>query len=194
MFASIGFGKTNTDQIIQKLIKKHKDELPKNPENLDINKTNNTNKSFSNEVRVSDLDDQVDVKFAKCCNPVPGDKIVGYITKGNGISVHVRNCPNITNLKTPERLIDVYWQNSSSDMFPVRIQITTKDGTGIIFEITKLISTENVSIEAMNVRSNENHEGIIDLTVSVPNTEKLNELIMKLKTIKMIESIYRVKS
>ena len=193
MFASIGFGKTNTDQIIQKLIKKHKDELPKKIEDLDINKEK-PKKSFSNEVRVSDLDDQVDVKFAKCCNPVPGDQIVGYITKGNGISVHVRTCPNITSLKSPERLIDVYWQNNSSDMFPVRIQITTKDKTGIIFEITKLISTENVSIEAMNVRSNENHEGIIDLTVSVPNTEKLNELIMKLKTIKMIESIYRVKS
>ena len=193
MFASIGFGKTNTDQIIQKLIKKHKDELPKKIEDLDINKVK-PKKSFSNEVRVSDLDDQVDVKFAKCCNPVPGDQIVGYITKGNGISVHVRTCPNITSLKSPERLIDVYWQNNSDDMFPVRIQITTKDKTGIIFEITKLISTENVSIEAMNVRSNENHEGIIDLTVSVPNTEKLNELIMKLKTIKMIESIYRVKS
>ena len=69
MFASIGFGKTNTDQIIQKLIKKHKDELPKKIEDLDINKVK-PKKSFSNEVRVSDLDDQVDVKFAKCCNPV----------------------------------------------------------------------------------------------------------------------------
>ncbi|MFR2716284.1 MAG: ACT domain-containing protein [Anaerococcus obesiensis] len=79
-------------------------------------------------------------------------------------------------------------------MFPVRYKLQQKIKLELFFEITKLISTENVSIEAMNVRSNENHEGLIDLTVSVPNTEKLNELIMKLKTIKMIESLYRVKS
>ncbi|MSS76877.1 bifunctional (p)ppGpp synthetase/guanosine-3',5'-bis(diphosphate) 3'-pyrophosphohydrolase [Anaerococcus sp. WCA-380-WT-2B] len=193
MYASIGFGRTNTEQVIQKLIKKHKDEIPKTESKIDIKRTS-SKKSFSNEVRVSDLDEEVEVKFAKCCNPVPGDKIVGFITKGNGISVHVRTCPNITNIKTPERLIDVYWQNKKDDEFPVKIQITTIDGTGIIFEITKLISTENVSIEAMNVRSNEKHEGIIDLTVLVPNTDKLNELIMKLKTIKTIESIYRLKS
>lgn len=193
MYASIGFGRTNTDQVIQKLIKKYKDEIPKSDQNIDINKKTHK-KSFSGEVRVSDLDDEVEVKFAKCCNPVPGDKIVGFITKGNGISVHVRTCPNIINIKTPERLIDVYWQNKKDDEFPVKIQITTLDGTGIIFEITKLISTENVNIDAMNVRSNENHEGIIDLTVLVPNIDKLNDLIVKLKSIKSVESVYRVKS
>lgn len=193
MFASIGFGKTNTDQVIQKLIRKHKENIPKEDKSLDINKKASP-KEVSNEVRVSDLDDQIDVKFAKCCNPVPGDNIVGYITKGHGISVHVRTCPNITNINNPERLIDVYWQNKSDDKFPVKIQIKTKDGTGIIFEITKLMSSEEVSIEAMNVRSNEKHERIIDLTVSISNTDKLSELIMKLKTIKMVESVYRVKS
>lgn len=193
MYASIGFGRTTTEQVIQKIIKKHKDEIPKTKPNLDITKSNKK-KAYTNEIRVSDLDEHIDVKFAKCCNPVPGDKIIGFITKGNGISVHVRNCPNITNIKTPERLIDVYWQNKKDDEFPVRIQINTIEGTGIIYEITKLIATENVSIEGMNVRTNEDHSGIIELTVLVPDTNKLNDLIMKLKTIRTIESIYRVKN
>lgn len=193
MYASIGFGKTNTEQIIQKLIKKYKREVDKEKKPLEINKTS-PRKNYGNEVKVSDLDDNIEVKFAKCCNPVPGDKIVGYITKGNGISVHVRSCPNIENLKSPERLIDVYWQNEKDDKFPVKIQLLTRDGTGVLYEITKLISAENVSIQAMNVRSNENHDGIIDMTVEVVNTSQLNDLIMKLKSLKDIENVFRIKS
>lgn len=193
LYASIGFGKTNTDQVIQRLVKKSKSEIEEEKKPLEIAKSKPSN-NYGSEVRVSDFDEDIEVKFAKCCNPVPGDKIVGYITKGNGISVHVRSCPNIENLKSPERLIDVYWQNKKDDKFPVKIQLLTSEGTGIIYEITKLISTENVSIEAMNVRCDENHSGIVDLTVEVENTRQLDDIIMKLKALKNIDNVFRIKS
>jgi guanosine-3',5'-bis(diphosphate) 3'-pyrophosphohydrolase len=194
MFASVGFGNTSTEQVIQKLIRKYKLDDKKNKKQVEINKKKKSSKKYSNEVRVRDFDEEIEVKFAKCCNPVPGDKIIGYITKGNGISVHVRSCSNIVNLKSPERLIDVYRQNSKEDKFPVKIQLITNEGTGVIYEITKLISSENVNIEAMNVRSNENHDGIVDMTIEVINTNQLNDLIMRLRALKNVENVFRVKS
>lgn len=199
MYASIGFGKTSTEQVIQKLFRKYKAENPDNlnensvEEKVEMPKTK-AKSSYGSEVKVSDFDEDIEVKLAKCCNPVPGDKIIGYITKGNGISIHVRSCPNITSLKSPERLIDVYWRNSKTDKFPVKIEIISKDETGALYQITKLISSENVSIQAMNVRSNDDHIGIVEMTVQVLNTEELNDLIMKLKSLKQVENVYRVKN
>ncbi len=200
MYASIGFGKTSTEQVIQKIIRKYKAENvdkskdKKIEENIDLSNKDKAKTSYGSEVKVSDFDEDIEVKLAKCCNPVPGDKIIGYITKGNGISVHVRSCPNITNLKSPERLIDVYWRNNRTDKFPVKIEIISKDETGALYEITKLVSSENVYIQAMNVRSNDDNIGIVDMTVQVMNTQELNDLIMKLKSIKQVENVYRVKN
>ncbi|MDD7306362.1 MAG: bifunctional (p)ppGpp synthetase/guanosine-3',5'-bis(diphosphate) 3'-pyrophosphohydrolase [Peptoniphilaceae bacterium] len=194
MYASIGFGKTSVEQVIQKLIKKYKSENDTEvvEEKIDIPKTK-AKSAYGSEIKVSDFDEDIEVKLAKCCNPVPGDKIIGYITKGNGISVHVRSCPNIVNLKTPERLIDVYWRNSRADKFPVRIEVITRDETGVLYQITKLMSSENVSIQAMNVRKNGDDEGLVDMTVQVLNIEELNDLLMKLKSLKQVENAYRVK-
>ncbi|MGO3018499.1 MAG: RelA/SpoT family protein [Anaerococcus sp.] len=195
MYASVGFGKTSTEQVIQKLIRKHKAEIKDNivEEKIEL-PTEKTRSTYGSEVKVSDFEDGIEVKFAKCCNPVPGDKIIGYITKGNGISVHVRSCPNITNLRSPERLIDVYWRNSKSDKFPVKIEVITKDETGVLYQLTKLISAENVSIKAMNVRKKDDDFGIVDMTVLVLNTQELNDLVRKLKSLKQVENVYRVKN
>lgn len=196
MYASIGFGKTSTEQVIQKLIRKYKainEKQNEKQKNVDIAESK-PKSAYGTEIQVSDFDEDIEVKLAKCCNPVPGDKIIGYITKLNGISVHVRSCPNIVNLKSPERLIDVYWRNSKVDKFPVKIEVITKDETGALFDITKLISAENVSIQAMNVRQHGNDEGIVDMTVQVLNIEELNDLIMKLKSLKRVENAYRVKN
>ena len=124
MYASVGYGRTTPQQISQKLIRREK-EL-ENQEKIDKSFEINNREiktQVTNEIRVSDLTEDVEVKFAKCCTPVPGDPIVGFITKGNGISVHVKTCPNIINSKSPERLIDVYWQNLTTDKFPVKLSL-----------------------------------------------------------------------
>lgn len=195
MYASVGYGKITSEQVVQKLLKKEK-ELEDKDKDLSksiefTNKENQSNNS-KGEVRVSDFGDDIEVKFAKCCTPVPGDSIIGFITKGNGISIHTKSCPNIIKTHAPERLIDVYWQNESTDKFPVNIQIVCANSPTVIYDITKMITTVNVNISGMNARLTDSQEGIIDLTVEVNSTSQLDDVIAKLKSINTVYSVYRV--
>lgn len=194
MYASIGYGKTNVEQATQKLLKFESDEKKKDDEvkPKEINQAEISNNG-SSEIRVSDLEEDVEVKFAKCCTPVPGDPIIGFITKGNGISVHVKNCPNIINLKSPERLIDVYWQNSKEDKFPVKIQILTSNAPSVLYDITKMISTVNVNILGINARTDQ-EQGTIDLIIEVNNMDQLSDVITKLKSLRTVDNVYRIKN
>ncbi len=194
MYASIGYGKTNVEQVTQKLLKFESDEKKKDDEvkPKEINQAEISNNG-SSEIRVSDLEEDVEVKFAKCCTPVPGDPIIGFITKGNGISVHVKNCPNIINLKSPERLIDVYWQNSKEDKFTVKLQILTSNYPSVLYDITKMISTVNVNILGINARTDQ-EQGTIDLIIEVNNMDQLSDVITKLKSLKTVDNVYRIKN
>ena len=196
MYAAVGYGRITSEQVIQKLIKiekelEEKEKAINEPIEL-VNKTENKPSTSKGEVRVSDFDDDIEVKFAKCCTPIPGDPIIGFITKGNGISVHTKSCPNIINNHAPERLIDVYWQNEASDKFPVKIQVAVANSPSVIYDITKMISTVNVNISGINARLNENQEGIIDLTVEVNSLDQLDDVIAKLKSLNTVYSVYRV--
>jgi len=195
MYASIGYGKITSEQVVQKLLKKEKELEDKDEDTSKAieftNKENQSNNSRG-DVRVSDFGDDIEVKFAKCCTPVPGDPIIGFITKGNGISVHTKSCPNIIKTRAPERLIDVYWQNESTDKFPVNIQIVCANSPTVIYDITKMITSVNVNISGMNARLNNSQEGIIDLTVEVNSTSQLDDVIAKLKSINTVYSVYRV--
>ena len=196
MYAAVGYGRITSEQVIQKLIKREK-ELEEKEKAINepielVNKTENKPSNSKGEVRVSDFDDDIEVKFAKCCTPIPGDPIVGFITKGNGISVHTKSCPNIINNHAPERLIDVYWQNEASDKFPVKIQVAVANSPSVIYDITKMISTVNVNISGINARLNENQEGIIDLTVEVNSLDQLDDVMAKLKSLNTVYSVYRV--
>lgn len=196
MYAAVGYGRITSEQVIQKLIKiekelEEKEKAINKPIEL-VNKTENKPSTSKGEVRVSDFDDDIEVKFAKCCTPIPGDPIIGFITKGNGISVHTKSCPNIINNHAPERLIDVYWQNEASDKFPVKIQVAVANSPSVIYDITKMISTVNVNISGINARLNENQEGIIDLTVEVNSLDQLDDVMAKLKSLNTVYSVYRV--
>ncbi|SUU92247.1 GTP pyrophosphokinase [Anaerococcus octavius] len=196
MYAAVGYGRITSEQVIQKLIKREK-ELEEKEKAINepielVNKTENKPSTSKGEVRVSDFDDDIEVKFAKCCTPIPGDPIIGFITKGNGISVHTKSCPNIINNHAPERLIDVYWQNGASDKFPVKIQVAVANSPSVIYDITKMISTVNVNISGINARLNENQEGVIDLTVEVNSLDQLDDVMAKLKSLNTVYSVYRV--
>lgn len=196
MYAAVGYGRITSEQVIQKLIKREK-ELEEKEKAINepielVNKTENRSSTSKGEVRVSDFDDDIEVKFAKCCTPIPGDPIIGFITKGNGISVHTKSCPNIINNHAPERLIDVYWQNEASDKFPVKIQVAVANSPSVIYDITKMISTVNVNISGINARLNENQEGVIDLTVEVNSLDQLDDVMAKLKSLNTVYSVYRV--
>lgn len=191
LFASIGFGTTTTNQVVQRLIRFYNKELAYEVP-IEPKKKSSKKKAHKNDVWVSGLDD-IEVNFAKCCNPVPGDKIVGYITKGNGITVHVETCPNIINLKSEDRLVDVYWQEGLHEKFPVKIVIETYDRRNMLMDITAALNAIDTNIQSLNAKGADDGELKIEMTLEVNGLDDLDSLMKKISSMKNVINVYRVK-
>lgn len=131
---------------------------------------------------------------AKCCNPIRGDEIVGYITRGKGISVHTNTCPNLVNMLGSDRVTEVEWINVSSDeVFTVRLAISVEDRRGILADIASSISNLKTNIRESRARTGEDGKGSIDLTVDINDTKHLQKVIHVLKGIRGIQEVERVR-
>ena len=142
---------------------------------------------IENDIIVDGVDN-IKVSVAKCCNPVPGDEIIGYITKGEGVSVHKIDCPNVKGLTT--RLIDVKWNNAKDKLFVANLVIKTNSSQNHILDIVTKASTRNVSLNGIN---EVNMGEYIDYHISV-KVESVNELglfIDELKTLSYVMEIIR---
>ncbi|MGA2261813.1 MAG: bifunctional (p)ppGpp synthetase/guanosine-3',5'-bis(diphosphate) 3'-pyrophosphohydrolase [Acidobacteriota bacterium] len=130
---------------------------------------------------------------AKCCNPIRGDDIVGYITRGKGISVHTTNCPNLSNFLGSDRMTDVEWVDVQGDeIFTVRLNMAIEDRQGILAEITLAISNLKTNIRESRSTTTEGGRGIVDLTVEINDVRHLQKIIKVLKSIRGIEDVTRV--
>lgn len=136
--------------------------------------------------------DNIKVKFSKCCSPVPGDEIVGYITKGRGVSVHRIDCPNVIHVDDRERFIEVAWDLEEKIDFGAEIQVKAVDEKGLLFEITKMISEANLYVSSLNARTNKDKTTIINITIEIKDINQLNSLMKKIKTLKQVLDVYRV--
>ncbi len=153
--------------------------------------THNANNDDRNPIYVSGVDNLA-VALAKCCTPVPGDDIVGYVTKGKGISVHRADCPNIANEQ--KRLIPVYWKdNLNNSSYPVDIQIFANDRMGLLNDILNLLASKNIPIA--DVKAHVNPSTLVDtltLTIYVKDAKTINDAFLSLNGIKSIISCQRV--
>lgn len=138
--------------------------------------------------------DNILIRFAKCCNPLPGDEIVGYVTKGRGVAIHRADCPNATSNGDffKNRLVDVAWSNLESSKFEAEIQIKSADRRGIINDITHIVAIEKVSLNGISARKGKDGVVSVNLLVEVNNIDELNTLMKKIKSIPGVENIYRV--
>ncbi len=127
--------------------------------------------------------------MARCCNPISGDEIIGYITRIKGVTVHRRNCPNIVNEDEPERLVQVSW-GKTEVKYPVRIQVRSMDRVGLLRDVTALVSGENVNI-ASCVSEEYDNVSIITLTVHVSGIDQLSRLFFKLESVNGVTSVTR---
>lgn len=191
LYASIGFGGLTTNQIIVKLIDYFKrDLLSKNPV-AEIKTTSTTGKSSSgNGVLIRGYDDFL-VRLSHCCNPVPGDKIVGYVSRGRGVSVHCVDCPNVKNME-PERLIEAKWDDVISQNFLASLKIYCENKGGILAAVTTIISNMKISITGAFARS-DNDNGTAEITVmlEVKSTDQVEDVIKKLKTLPEVIDVHR---
>ena len=191
LYASVGFGGLTTNQIIVKLIDYFKrDLLSKNPV-AEIKTTSTTGKSSSgNGVLIRGYDDFL-VRLSHCCNPVPGDKIVGYVSRGRGVSVHCVDCPNVKNME-PERLIEAKWDDVISQNFLASLKIYCENKGGILAAVTTIISNMKISITGAFARS-DNDSGTAEITVmlEVKSTDQVEDVIKKLKTLPEVIDVHR---
>jgi len=189
MIASVGYGKVTPLQVINKILPK---EGGKKEDSSIINKLIGRvkKKKPENGIIVKGVDDVL-VKFGKCCQPVPGDIITGYITRGQGVTIHRKSCINALKISS-ERQIDVAWNMESADTFPVRILVSSADRFGLLADITSNISKCGANIVKAHTETHEDH--IVDsyFTISVEGTTHLKKVLSSIKKIKHVHDVKRI--
>jgi guanosine-3',5'-bis(diphosphate) 3'-pyrophosphohydrolase len=147
----------------------------------------------SDKIKVRGTDD-IMVFRAKCCNPIRGEKIVGYITRGKGVSVHAATCPNVVNLMfDPDRRIDVEWDTTTSDQAPytVRLTMQVEDRKGMLAEISAKVSDINTNITNMEARTGDDQQARIDMTVEISDMKHLEKVMKSLRTVDGVIDVER---
>jgi GTP diphosphokinase / guanosine-3',5'-bis(diphosphate) 3'-diphosphatase len=196
LFASIGLGKVAARQVVGRL----------EPELAETEASEPTGSALGSVVRrvfrrkespiqVKGHDDLL-VFRARCCNPIKGEPVIGYITVGRGISVHAADCPNLQHLLlNPERQVEVKWtEDGDESKYPVRLSIRTQDRTGILADITTALSSIEANIVDARARLLEGGDGLIELTVEVRDTEHLEKILNYIKKIVGVRDVERAES
>ena len=144
-------------------------------------------------VRGAEGMDSLLIRMSKCCNPVPGDEIVGYITKGRGISVHRKDCVNIISMPLEEkgRLIDVDWVAESGGAYDAEITIESDDRRGLFSDISKVCDTNDVEIVAVNTHGIRGEVVTIHMTLGIKDIEQLAKLVAAFRMVKGVTKVYR---
>jgi len=196
LYSAIGFGGISAGNVLHKLIdlKKKDDKVEEIEERIKRGEQEETVKSH---VPVNGIivkgDPGMAVRFGNCCNPLPGDPIIGYITRGRGVSVHRADCPNVANLRTDKaRIIEVEWAINSKSAFNASLQIEGENQTGTLSKISATLSALNISIQSISGRPASDGRYIIEMTFEVTNTEQLNVIIKNLKKLKCVNEVYRM--
>ena len=196
MYAAIGYGGIGTNQVLTRLVEQYKKENKIGPaEETPALSLKKTGKARNAEGITVKGEDGLVVRLAHCCNPVPGDKIIGYITRGRGVSVHRADCNNINDIDFEEgRRIEVEWAEEEASKYEVEIQVNANDRAGLLVEISQLLFALGHSLIAVNARTMKGNTCAISLKIEISNIDELEMIITKLKMIESVTDVFRVKS
>jgi len=193
MYSAIGFGAISATKIIAKMLEAYKKD---NPDEFIEQTLEELSKEKSKKVSPSKVGivvkgiDNCLVRLSKCCNPVPGDEIIGFITRGRGVSVHRKDCVNVNDLISQEdRMIDVYWYDEAVSSYNVDIEILANDRNGLLSDIIKQIASVKTKLIAVNSRVNKDKIAITEATIEVENLDDLNKI---LKALRKVDNVYEV--
>jgi len=193
-YASLGYGGANAHKLVTRLKDEYRKTIPvtdaKLPQDLITKKTNKPNTSG---VIVSGIDNCL-IRFSHCCNPVPGDDIVGYVTRGRGVAVHRTDCINILNTSEDEemnRFIQVSWAETAEVGYQAELTITANDRDGLLLDIAGIVRDLQVRMRGINARTVKNDIAIFDLILEIKSIDQLTEVNKKLKKIENVVSVVR---
>jgi GTP diphosphokinase / guanosine-3',5'-bis(diphosphate) 3'-diphosphatase len=191
LFAAIGYGKLAARQVIGKLVPQ--EELRERPPDGALTTVmRRVLRTGEEKIKVRGADDVL-VFRARCCSPIKGERIVGYITRGKGVSVHSSNCPNVLNLLyDPERRIDVEWDKDgeTAPAYTVRLTVQVQDRKGILADVSAKVAGINTNIKTMEATTDE-REGRIDMTVEINDLKHLEKVIKSLRGVDGVLNVER---
>ena len=189
LYAALGFGTVKLSQVTAKLIDIYNRFNKKPIKNIVKSKR---------KVQKSGIDvkgvDGVKVRIAKCCTPVPGDDIIGYITIGRGISVHRADCPNVNNNVEESRIVQVSWQKDEANSYEAAIEVRALDKPNVIGDVANRINEAKLNMTSLNARSTRDGDAIVDVILEITNIDELEGIIEKLKRVKNVFDVYRMKA
>lgn len=193
LFAAVGYGGVSTQQAIGRLREEYQQQYgSKDEAELPEIKPIKRPPQAAPGVVVQGIDNLL-VRMARCCNPVPGDRIAGFITRGRGVSVHRRDCPNLALQQVADsgRLLEISWEEAVGHSYPVEIEITAQDRANLLADVMTAVSESKVSITAVNGRTDKNRQAVIHLTLIVRDRAHLEQVMSKVKRVKDVYSVNR---
>ena len=186
MYASVGYGGFTVNQILSKLIDFYKkEERAKTPTRV----ASQQRTVSSSGVIVKGHDDLL-VRISKCCNPVPGDDIIGFISRGRGVAIHRKSCPNLKNIEEA-RLIEARWAEVSVAPFAVAMQIEGKNSSGLLASVTMAISEMKLQLTNLNARVDRAGNAVINLSVIVNGISEFDTVVNKISALPNVEKVFR---
>ena len=188
IFSEVAKGHITARELIEKYIPNLEEE-PKEKDETLTEKFIQKARGQTKGVKVGGISNTL-ISFAKCCNPIPRDEIIGYITRGKGVTVHRNECANMPILKNEDRFIDVDWNIKSDSSFMVRLSITASDRKHLLKDISEKVSLMNIYIQSIDMKASEGF-AICILIIQVRDTRQLDRLFRKLKQLSNIISISR---
>lgn len=197
LFEGLGYGGVTLHGVMSKLIEAHKKEL-KSTTPPDVSamlaelKPKRPKSKASHGILVKG-ESGLMVRLARCCNPLPGDVIVGYITRGRGVSVHRDDCPNIlNNPEEYERMIDVNWDIPGDTLYKVSIEITGSDRPNLLSDIMMVAADAKITVSSLNAKVHKNKTAVINMDIDIANLSQLEHIMNKIRRVQDVFSVYRM--
>jgi GTP pyrophosphokinase len=182
-YAAIGYGAVSPASVVSKL------EIHDDVE-ITLPETAPPSAPATSGVRVKGVGDLL-VRFAKCCSPIPGDEITGYVTRGKGVTVHRANCPSVLSERDIERLIDVEWEIAGQQTYPITVRISALDRPGLLNEITNVVAEHKVNIVAASIGTHVDGTATISATLKVNSLQQLSRVLSRIERLRDVTSVTR---
>ncbi|HHX74956.1 MAG TPA: bifunctional (p)ppGpp synthetase/guanosine-3',5'-bis(diphosphate) 3'-pyrophosphohydrolase, partial [Firmicutes bacterium] len=193
VYVAVGLGGITPQQAVARLKEEYRKKYGQ-PEQDTVRefKPQKTVSKTGKGVRIAGIDNML-LRFAKCCMPVPGDNIVGLVTRGRGVSVHRSDCPNLVQVDR-ERMLEASWEESTEGSYPVEIEVTAMDRPQILTDVVNAVADTKVNITALNARSNRDRTATIYMTVTVMDVNHLENVIHRINRVRDVYSVHRLHS
>ena len=199
MFAAIGYGGIQLWKVLPRVreewLRQRKAAAPAETAPAEPSeKTPPRPKKAASGVLIEGMDNCL-VKFSRCCNPLPGDDIIGFITRGYGVSIHKRNCTNVpadlTQCQEPERWVHARWESDVKEDFKSTLEIRASDRSGLLADVTQQLFAMHLFIHSLNSRELGDGVAVINATITVNGRDHLEQVISRLKNVKSVHSVRR---